>query len=74
VYYDPEQMRVIGVDMSAFVMAHEEAHVRLAHQPPVNAGDSLLTRGLDRNAFPGRPSIRATPGSPLSAARRRPAA
>lgn len=50
VYYDPDQMRAIGADMAAFVMAHEEAHVRLAHRPSASDADSLITRGLEQQA------------------------
>jgi hypothetical protein len=50
VYYDPEQMQALGVDMALFVMAHEEAHVRLGHRHPGTDADSLTTRNLEREA------------------------
>jgi hypothetical protein len=50
VFYDPEQLRAIGSDMAAFVMAHEEAHVRLGHTPPASESDSVAARALELQA------------------------
>ncbi len=34
IYYNPRLMERYGPEISAFVLAHEEAHIRLAHRRP----------------------------------------
>ena len=35
IYFNPRLMKRYGPEISAFVLAHEEAHIRLGHRRPV---------------------------------------
>lgn len=45
VYYNPRLMERYGPEISAFVLAHERAHIRLGHRRPVA---SMTRQALER--------------------------
>lgn len=47
VYYNPRLMERLGPEMSAFVLAHEEAHIQLGHRRPPR-GEPLSRAALER--------------------------